>query len=147
MIDDATLAEWEDGTSKGWITESGKCNAIHLRQAITEIRRLRECRTCGGAPHPSGKVCICGGTNFVEEELRQIRLALFAAERGLTAHRAVVRELAECLEDALATFDVWVSNSEQAAGRPPATAQGESTDRMRTVLTHPLVQQAREEKG
>ena len=95
MIDDITLAGWEQPHPSLSLTQE------RLREAIREIRRLRECRTCGGFPHPSGKVCICGGTNFVEEELRQIRLALFAAEQDLAAHQAVVRELAEALEQAL----------------------------------------------
>ena len=119
MIDDATLMEWE-------LTPSPNG---YLQQAIAEIRRLRECRTCGGAPHPSGKVCICGGTNFVEEELRQIRLALFAAEQDLAAHQAVVRELAEELDG------IWLDPQDHP----------ETVKRINGLLAHPLVVQARRE--
>ena len=121
-----------------------------LACGAAEIRRLRECRTCGGSPHPSGKTCICGGTNFVEEELRQIRLALFAAEQDLATHRALVRALADALRR-LVDHAVYVDNGRCSVCGGPGFWPGDHNygcegQEAIKALAYPLVVAARKEK-
>jgi hypothetical protein len=51
-----------------------------------------KCWTCGGIPPESGRVCICGGTGWHEDEVNSLRATalsspyLKAAVRGSRAH-------------------------------------------------------------
>ena len=124
-IDDATLAAWEHE-----VVACPPFFAAIIKTAITEIRRLRE----EVANHSK---CI--------EEIQVGQLAEAERENELhaqkdatlAAHRAVVRELAQLLENACAM-------------RQSGGFLGDNIDRWLTsiilLLAHPLVQQAREEK-
>src|SRR3990167_4338830 len=77
--------EWHrDADRQDYIRTGGRSSSKLLEEIAAleaEVKWLRQCRTCGGIPPSSGKVCICGGTNFVEEEIRHLRLELFAAQQ------------------------------------------------------------------
>jgi hypothetical protein len=49
------------------------------------LRKAEICTTCGGSPHPSGKVCVCGGTGDRSRETIGLREAFFAAEARIVA--------------------------------------------------------------
>ena len=94
-----------------------------------EVGRLRQCRTCGGIPHASGKVCICGGTNFVEEEIRHLRLELFAAQQDLAPFVA----LAQAAEQVLAYWGAGEMEHNYPRGQ---------LKELRQALAHPTIQRA-----
>ena len=135
MIDDATLTEWER-SEYPWAAEmareirrlSAEKEEFDLaehrhtipflgKQATCEevIRRLREIVE---------SICQCGAAL---KGGRHTERCYYTQVGDLAAHRAVVRELAEVLENAL-VGRLW-------------------TDTGRKLLAHPLVQQAREEKA
>jgi len=117
------------GTPHGWsLVKEVKHKLAALE---TEVGRLRQCRTCGGVPHPSGKVCICDGTNFVEEEIRNLRLELFAAEQDLAPFVALAR-IAEKHLDATAIAGNYQSATWIA---------------LQNALAHPTAQRAVTETG
>ena len=112
-FDDATLAEWEQDIEQALRPSSLQQGAMwtgamagHLREAIEEIRRLRDMQ------------------GWWDE-----------TKAALAAHRAVVRELAETLEES----------------DEPGQAQEEECAcwraRKDAALAHPLVVAARKEKG
>ena len=129
MIDDATLAKWEQRKHRsvafifdssgndlpdfvGIPTEDYKFFLATLKDATTEIRRLREAvPTVVIEPQ-----CFKTGC---EADIWRVRQKKWEAD--LAAHRAVVRELATELKRYVGDL-----------GLP--------------ILAHPLVQQAREEK-
>ena len=115
MIDDATLAEWE-------LTPSPNG---YLQQAVKEIRRLRKEVEQYKGYH---QLVLRKYEELIDEGVRD--------EADLAAHRAVVRELAQLLENACAM-------------RQSGGFLGDNIDRWLTsiilLLAHPLVQQAREE--
>ena len=119
MIDDATLAAWEQHHRH--IDEWGYALQMTLNLcvvclAITEIRRLRE------------EVEQChSDAGFVIPALRE----------SLAAHQAVVRELAKVLHPF--TFPTEFEGSFIVMGR--------DVNRARQILTHPLVQRALGEKA
>ena len=41
------------------------------------------CWTCGGEPLTSGRVCICGGSGFHDDEVRNLRLQVLSLEKKL----------------------------------------------------------------
>ena len=89
MIDDVTLAEWEQDIEQALRPSSVQQGAMwaglmgsHLRAAIAEIRRLRE-EYAELAKHLE---------DTVDPEARRL---LDAAVTNLAAHQAVVRELVE----------------------------------------------------
>lgn len=46
---------------------------IRAEQAERALAGLLVCSTCGGQPHASGKVCICGGTGQAADEMQYLR--------------------------------------------------------------------------
>mgnify|MGYP001579144458 CR=1 FL=1 len=120
MIDDATLAGWERLVE----THQDYMLTHALKQAIAEIRRLREVE----------RAVWSQGLEADGQTMATLTLENQRFKASLAAHRAVVRELATLLDvDALPEFAnegdtiAWV-------------------ERKNAALTHPLVQQAWEEK-
>lgn len=55
--------------------------ALDLR-TLPEVQTEPEpCSTCGGSPHPSGGVCVCGGVGTMLAEVAGLRKALYAARQ------------------------------------------------------------------
>jgi hypothetical protein len=73
------------------------------------------CSTCGGSPHPSGKVCVCGGKNTQMDESDGLRHMVYdemkrveVAEQRLAAARAeAVRGFAEWLDGKDGSETIW----------------------------------------
>ena len=126
--------------------------AAQIAALEVEAERLRQCRTCGAIPHPSGKVCICGGTNFVEEEIRNLRLELFAAEAevGRWKDYELSKDIAEiksgyadfapfvALARTTQKFYDWVLATVDAGYLAPV----ECVDEVHAALAHPTIQRA-----
>ena len=122
MIDDATLAEWEQ-EERRYYRDS------NLLRAIAEIRRLRgENILLAEAEYDSPAFHAC--MEAYGKSFQQLKA-------DLAAHRAVVRELANLLTNACTM-------------RQDGGFVGDNIDRWLTsvilALANPLIQQAREEK-
>mgnify|MGYP001616948699 CR=1 FL=1 len=104
--------------------------ALEMEQTITnlnaEIRRLREMMlhtqhpsvlsyNGGHSPHVEGDNDIC------------VHCANLNLEANLAAHRAVVRELAEALESAIAGR-LWIDAARKALARPLVQSAREDRD-------------------
>ena len=114
MIDDATLAEWEQIAG----CEPGAGFNLHpmLLAAIAEIRRLREMNDAQA--HDLETAYTRNAENLA---------ALCSAEADLAAHQAVVRELAEALESAIAGR-LWIDAARKALARPLVQSAREDRD-------------------
>lgn len=75
----------------GWLCEKcGKMVPHDLESLQAEMDALKQrleaaekCSTCYGTLHASGKVCVCGGTNRREDEVRGLRVAVLESEQRL----------------------------------------------------------------
>ena len=137
MIDDATAAEWEQEAPGLFTQTQGR-----VQKLIAEIRRLREAML--HAQHPLTQAYY-GGHGFHAEgdETLCVHCANITLAQQLTAHRAVVRELADMLTRVaglaagLDDDDPWFGERRGAKA---------ILDCVAPLLAHPLVQQAREER-
>src|SRR3990167_11370728 len=125
--------EWHrDADRQDYIRTGGRSSSKLLEEIAAleaEVKWLRQCRTCGGIPPSSGKVCICGGTNFVEEEIRHLRLELFAAQQDLAPFVA----LAQAAEQVLAYWGAGEMEHDYPRGQ---------LKELRQALAHPTIQRA-----
>ena len=123
MIDDATLAGWENDLER-----MSPVYAPRMRAAIAEIQRLRE----GLAQEPTRE--------WYEKRCAWYGDELDRRKADLAAHRAVVRELAEAL-----------TKDRQWLGPPPFgpdyydSLREDAWDLGTKALADPLIQQVREE--
>lgn len=74
-----------------------KIRALTARAEAAErqLRMARMCGTCGGTPHPSGLVCVCGGSGSAVEETHGLRVAAHNAERDLAEAVALLKSAVE----------------------------------------------------
>ncbi len=63
----------------GWRQIANLLATLHGFKSL--LAAFQKCSTCGGQPHPSGLVCVCGGTGRHEEEVLGLRVAAQAAGR------------------------------------------------------------------
>lgn len=70
------------------VTELEKMAAVI--DAWLEERDAHSCGTCGGTPHPSGRVCVCGGTGDSRDEARGLRLVLVERDQVAAATSPVL---------------------------------------------------------
>ena len=161
MIDDATLAGWEQDMEQALRPSSLQQGAMwaglmvsHLRAAIAEIRRLREERKL----FPDWKKDAeyfrseCDRLRKEKSDLAahledtvdpECRRLLDGALTNLAAHQAVVGELARAIEQARdsAVRILYATTLEDAKAWADEPIRG----RLNTALAHPLVVAARKE--
>lgn len=80
---------------------NGNAQVVPLSEAKIIARRVldleqqlgawKTCNTCGGSPHASGVMCICGGTGSSSAELDGLRRRCLELEQKLTACHETVR--------------------------------------------------------
>lgn len=57
-----------------------ECKVDTVLAEMDRLRGLTMCTTCGGSPHPSGLVCVCGGTGLAVDEAVGLRRELVALQ-------------------------------------------------------------------
>lgn len=58
-------------------------------QEVDMLRADAACSTCGGAPHASGLLCICGGTNKAWREAQGLREELVKRKMAMGEYDAI----------------------------------------------------------
>ena len=137
MIDDATLAEWEQDIEQALRPSSVQQGAMwagtmvgHLRDAIAEIRRLREELE---APFDAEHIITAVAVAVGPASARGVRRYVETAKADLAAHRAVVQKLANGID--------VLTDGHNCTGTDCARERAEA----REALTDPLVVAARTE--
>lgn len=67
------------GDRRASVAELGRKVDVVLAE-MDRLRGLTMCTTCGGSPHPSGLVCVCGGTGLAVDEAAGLRRELVALQ-------------------------------------------------------------------
>ena len=130
MIDDATLTGWERLTRSD-LCDNRPCERLEsaLQDAIAEIRRLREERNYALGKETDAKNELAN-RDYVEWRRAydsDLGKRIEILSQNLSAHQAVVRELASVLD-----VDAW----------PEFANEGDMiawVERKHAALTHPLV--------
>jgi hypothetical protein len=87
------------GEAGEWTSPEGRQITIKHTSACASCYRIAAalvkaearpcpCSTCGGTPHPSGLLCVCGGKNTCIEEISGLRIALFNEREANAKARA-----------------------------------------------------------
>lgn len=107
---------------------------VPLYRRAERIEGSEPCSTCGGSPHPSGLVCVCGGTGLMHMEVRGLRQRLYEVERA--EQDGALREIL----DPIAVK--YLIEARDTRARPVGHISDEMVDRMVEALRASAPQRA-----
>lgn len=91
---------------------SARTDIPRLIAALRASRESAACPVCLGQPHPSGKPCICGGTNRATDAFSTLHLEYLKSQERVGELEGALRPFAERVEQ-------WYSDIREGGSRVP----------------------------